>query len=787
MVKCLSYLILIFLITITKPYAYADEYSGEEIIVTLKVNYEDLDVLSTVIKTPAGKFLIPLDDAKFFNLKDEYITSSVIEISGKKYINLGNLTQITTKYNDENLALELDIPPEMVKLQNFDTLPRNSYKDIVGVNTHGAFMNYDLTLTHSDNTKYMSGLQDFNYFSENGILYYSFFLRGGIPNAGLLKEKRQKKVDKETLRLESNWTFDNVDDMARWRVGDSITKGADWSGSTRFAGVQYSTNFSTKPDLITHPLINFAGRSELPTTLDVYINANQVYQTQSKTGDFELNSLPVPIGRGEVVIKAQDITGKIKTFILPFYITPNLLAKGLSDYSFETGMQREYFGVKSNKYKNVVSNGDYKWGVTDNWTSGMHFESLKNKASTGVSNFFQIGNLGLVTASLGTNIHHLNSSQKAILGYSYQRDVFSFNCSVTKISKKYEDIYNYPAKTSTGTNYQTSFGYTNKKLGNIYLNFLSYQPANSVNSSDKIEMVMANYDRQITKNSTLRFSVGTDLKSRNKSAFAYLSFNAILGNKSIGLSNSIQKGKAIQRVSLSSQPNTPLGWGYRANLGKSDKYNYDIQLNKNTEYVESALYLFDSDGGKTEQLGLAGSMVIMDKGFYLIRPIYDSLALVKVGKLKNIPVYNNNLKVGYTNSDGKVLIPNVLSYVPSEIKLDQRKLPLDTNFASTVLRTAPKWKSGVIIDFEVTRVKSVQMTLLSPDRKLIPFDEEVTVEGVADELFVGYDGILYINDIGNLKTLNGKICDNSQCCYFEKPIEEDAKAPIIDLGEVICQ
>ena len=178
---------------------------------------------------------------------------------------------------------------------------------------------------------------------------------------------------------------------------------------------------------------------------------------------------------------------------------------------------------------------------------------------------------------------------------------------------------------------------------------------------------------------------------------------------------------------------------------------------------------------------------MMDKGFYLTRSIYDSLALVKVGKLKNIPVYNNNLKVGYTNSEGKVLIPNVISYVPSEIKVDQRKLPLDVNFALTVLRTAPKWKSGVIIDFEITKIKSVEMVLLNSSHKIITFDEQVNIEDITDDLFVGYEGKLYINDIGNLKTLNGKICDNGECCHFEVQVDENLNDPIIDLGEVICR
>ena len=521
--------------------------------------------------------------------------------------------------------------------------------------------------------------------------------------------------------------------------------------------------------------------------MDIFVNANKIYETHSKTGDFEINGLPVPTGRGEVVVESRDITGKVKTFILPFYITPNLLAKGLTDFSFETGVQRKKFSVKSNKYQYLVSNGDYNWGVSDIWTAGVHFESLKDRASLGTANHFQMGNIGSVAVAFGSNIHNLDNTQKGILGYAYQGKNFSFNCSTTKILKNYQDIFNYPFSTPSGINYQTSFSYANDSIGSFFLNYLSYQPPTSLNTVDRIEMITAAYEKQLTKSSSLRFSVGTDLKSKRKSAFASLSFNAVLGKRNISLNNTVQKGKAAQQVILSSQSNTPLGWGYKANLGKGNKYSYDVEFTKNTEHVNTALYLYSPDDhDKVEQISLTGGIVVMDKAFYLTRPIYNSLALVKVGELENIPVYNNNLKVGYTNRAGKVLLPNVLSYVPSEIRFDQKKLPLDTNFASVILRTQPKWKSGVIVNFEVTKVKSLEMTLLNSSYKTITVNTQVNIEGITDELLVGYEGKLYINDIGNLKTLSGKIYDNSENCLFEIQVDENLKDPVIDLGEVIC-
>ncbi|MFV9929502.1 MAG: hypothetical protein AB8U82_00805 [Rickettsia endosymbiont of Haemaphysalis japonica] len=36
---------------------------------------------------------------------------------------------------------------------------------------------------------------------------------------------------------------------------------SSWSNSTRFAGMQYATNFAVRPNLVTYPLLDFRGNS----------------------------------------------------------------------------------------------------------------------------------------------------------------------------------------------------------------------------------------------------------------------------------------------------------------------------------------------------------------------------------------------------------------------------------------------------------------------------------------------------------------------------------------------
>ena len=757
-----------------------------ESIVSLKVNYEESDVLSTILKDQSNNLLVLAEDMTPFEIKEEYLDRTIVNLNDKKYINLTALEGTKYDLDGEDLALDITVPVEQMKIQHFNTTQNPVTEDIAGKAARGAFLNYDLVVSRNDNTGYISGLNDLNYFNDKGVLLNSFFIKRELSSVSFVKVKDRRKEDTQLTRLETNWTFDNVNDMARWRIGDSLTKPADWSGSTRFVGLQYSTNFSVRPDLITHPLMNFQGRAALPTIFDVYANNLPIYHGESKTGDFEVANLPVITGKGELVVKTQDITGAIRTISIPYYSSPSLLKTGLSDYSFETGVERKEFGLTSNKYDSFLTSANYRHGMNDFWTSAVHIESLKNYASIGTTHDVQLGNYGLITTSIASNIHNINNSQKGSLGYNYQEERYNFSATISKSGKKYSDIYNISGQSSSQPTYQTSAGYNNEKLGGIFVSFLSFV-ANDVNSESKrVKILATTYEKNLTKSSSFRFTVGGNMANKRKESFAYLSFNANLGTKSISLSNSNQSGVTTKQFEYTSPVGKKLGWGYRASFIRGLTPDYDLQLDRKGEKGDISLYLYRYGGAPVQQLEFTGGVVAMDGGFYRTQPIYNSLALVKVGGIKDVPVYNNNMLIGHTDGKGKVLVSDVLPYVASEIRLDQTKLPLDSNFSSVSVKTAPKWKTGVMIDFEINQVKSAQVILLDSDHNAVHFDRDVTIEGLEESLFVGYGGKVYITDIKNLTRLKGKACEQDECCSFEVPANSDSKDPILDLGEVIC-
>jgi hypothetical protein len=77
---------------------------------------------------------------------------------------------------------------------------------------------------------------------------------------------------REAVRLDSTWTLDFPERLATLRVGDAISASGAWGRSVRFGGVQFGTNFSTQPTLVTTPLLYAQGEAIVPSTVDVFVN-----------------------------------------------------------------------------------------------------------------------------------------------------------------------------------------------------------------------------------------------------------------------------------------------------------------------------------------------------------------------------------------------------------------------------------------------------------------------------------------------------------------------------------
>jgi outer membrane usher protein FimD/PapC len=747
----------------------------EELLVSLKVNYVETGIISGALRTPRNDILVPSQDLSSFNLKQNYLERARITIGDIDYINLGKLPLIDYKLNYEILELVINFPPEAMPVQNINIWQHDNPKleGYRGDQASALFLNYDITFSDHRNQFYALGVQELDYSSPIGSFSQSFYA----------KQDFHGRNHHHIVRLDTSWTSDNEEKIAQLKIGDSTTNSADWSSTTRFAGIQYATDFDIRPNLVTYPLIDFSGRADLPSALDVYANSRLVYRSELNIGDYNVDDLPVAAGRGALEVKQKDFTGKIQTISIPYYISPSLLKTGLNDYSFEVGTQRIHYSNVSNRYKHLVSSFDYNQGITDHWTTGAHFESMKNIFAVGTTNMYQIGNYGVVSASVATSGPKLTNAQKLMLGYSFHEQEFDFGVQSTLAGRDFLNTFNLD-NSGTKRSCQISTSYNLNDKSSIGLNYLD-ATVYSLRRNSNISILSANYQNNLTRSSSLRFSVGKDFK-RKQNAFLVLSFSANLGASYINSSVSRQGKNKSEQYSISSTAREAGGMSYRASFNRSKRWTYDTQLSLPVESAYATAFLFDYGEGIVKQLELRGSVTGSQGSMFFSKPINQSFAVVKLDKLKNVGVYHNNQFVAKTDSKGMAFVPNIIPYIDSKITLDESTLPLSAQFIDTTAIVNPKRKYGVIAKFDIRQTTVGEMVLVDQNGTHLAQDTDVKIEGIEEELFIGYDGKLYIQDLKDLQHIKGAACEGDDCCHFEASLEGIERLDIIDLGVKTC-
>ncbi|KJV62153.1 hypothetical protein [Rickettsia amblyommatis] len=231
----------------------ANEIAGEsELIVSLKVNYTETDILPTIVQNTQGHYLIPLEAIEHFDVQEDDLKQGLVNYHDTAYINLDLLEGTKYGLNFENLDLNITFLAEKMQPQSFDV----SGGPMQNVDTKlisGVYLNYDVALSPNDDINYLAGVEELNYFTENGVYSYSFLFQTEAVKSNLSKITNTTKNQNKFTRLDTNWTYENVDKMTNWWVGVGITKASSWSNSTRFAGIQYATNFAVRPNLVTYP------------------------------------------------------------------------------------------------------------------------------------------------------------------------------------------------------------------------------------------------------------------------------------------------------------------------------------------------------------------------------------------------------------------------------------------------------------------------------------------------------------------------------------------------------
>jgi outer membrane usher protein len=399
----------------------APDSSAEETWLEVSLNGQKSEEVALFLREPDGRLLAPETQMSNWRLRPP--ARDAVAYRGEQYIPLDTLAGLSYHVDDDRQIVTIDAQASL-----FDPVILDGTKSKyvpAPPPPWGGFLNYDFVVAN-----------DNGITTSSGVFEASLFGPAGAGVASLLERHQNQQT--QSIRLDTTWTTDYPADTRSLRLGDSITgASAWWGGALRFGGIQWSSNFATRPGLITMPLPSIAGEAAVPSTLDVYVNDALRSRNDVPGGIFRIDDVPVITGEGDIRLVVRDLLGRERVISESYYASPSLLRAGLQNYSFEAGAIREDYGVTSNSYGRPLVVGTDRWGVTDWLTAEVHSEILRDQQTVGVAGALLLSNFGVLSASAAGSHSEQGQGQLVNLGIQRAARWLSFGANVEYASRDF--------------------------------------------------------------------------------------------------------------------------------------------------------------------------------------------------------------------------------------------------------------------------------------------------------------------------------------------------------------
>lgn len=738
--------------------------------------YHTKTIMSVIMKD--GEYYLPKKELEALGLNySKFTNESQFNLAEVRHLgvdlaedwvrlNLINDQKIVN-YQSQSQQLHLTLNPDWLPQQ---MVGKSSFANRVPSQSATGFLsNFEAYLSIP-----YEGSRSFNLYSEQKY----FNALGALNNSGLFQYSDVKDGPQDYIRYDTTWRFDNEDKIYSLEFGDIYTATKNsWVNSVRVGGIQLRKNYSIRPDLITYPLPQFKGEVGLPSTVDLFINGSQTSSNQLQPGPFLITNVPFINGRGEAVVVTTDAVGRQISTTVPFYVTGELLQKGLFDYAISTGVIRENFGVKNFDYGDVVSNIDARYGLTNSFTGEFHAEGNHKLLNTGVGAVLKLNNYGVLNTSYTTSMldelkledfvsENLKGHQFTV-GYQYQQKYFGFLISHSIRSKDYFNIASYygsnPILDNAIKNTNASFFVSSKHLGSLGVGYFKV----SRSKDDEAELLSLSWSPKLNKN-----AIGATV---SLSAIQNLIDKSWTG----AIQLAVPLGKTPHRINVGheySQQNadsTSLNYSYQMpstggfGVDVMHRYNHDgYTYNQGQIRYRNDYVYFDAgiSGEKNfnQWYGLSTSFAWLKDQLFIANKLGESFALVNTNEMENIPILFENSLVGYSNRKGHFFVSNVAPYYNAKYSIDPLNLP--TNIETPIIeqRASARLGSGIVVDFPVKRIQSASVYLKLEDDTPVMVGAQVQQAG-KNTTYVGMDGIVFISQLEQTNILDITLTDGRQC------------------------
>lgn len=720
------------------------------------------------VSITAGEYWLNKEDMTEIGFDEKALPEA---IDGR--INLRSLNGVDVSVENATQRLNLKVPghflaPLVFNLQTEKAAAGKPRAD------YGMSLNYDHSIQISDINHIGKTVSGGGSYTLN--LFAPF---GNMTNTGFFNVW---PTQTSGARLDSTITFDNPEDMTKLVFGDAITGTVSTSRSVRFAGIQYSRDFTLRPDLVTIPLPTFLGRSDVPGTVDVYAGAAKIFENNLNEGPFSLSHIPIITGGTDVTIAVRDVLGRETTQTLSLYTSNNLLAEGLYDYDFDLGFLRRDYGTRSLHYDSPLAAASLRYGLTDNMTAELHGEGSQHASTLGTGASLSDGHIGMIYLGGAASHGDLGTGYMGMVSSDGHIGPLRLFGQAAVYDGRYADIASYNTQDLRGLRFRSTVGLgTNLGiLGGISTSWTmsrySGKPANS--------LVSTSYSFSLWHTVFFDLIGLNDLKTGQITISGYITipldtYGTLSGSGSYG-----SKTLTTRSEYYLSAP-TDGGFGMRL-MQQTGQFNHSLgTVYWRGDKSEADASVDVSEGVTSVQANHNGTVALMDGGVYFARHSTSSAMALVHARHKDVTIFRENRPTVKTDEDGDALVTDLIPYTTNRIGVDPRDYPMIADVHDTIRTAVPRRNSGLIVDFTPASRNPVLASIVMADGNYPRPGSLVQIIGQKKMMVLGWHGSLYFSDI--TVPLDGNvILDNGSCRFRVVPVKAPSENEIPREGPISC-
>ncbi|BAQ75756.1 type I pili usher protein CsuD [Pseudomonas sp. Os17] len=721
------------------------------------------------VEQRAGRLFMPLQTLQEAGIKLPQGLGSEVDLE--------SLPQLHSDYDSQGQRLLLDVPPDWLPEQFIGS--RQAYPRTPALSSFGALLNYDLYLNDTDDGgTYLAAWNEVRLFDTWGTLSNTGQYRrtlSGVESASLNNGYR---------RYDTTWRFSDEERLLTYEAGDVVSSALPWSSSVRLGGVQLSRDFAVRPDLVTYPLPQFAGEAAVPSSLDLFINGYKASSSELQPGPYTLTNIPFINGAGEAVVVTTDALGRQVSTTVPFYVTSTLLHQGLTDFSLAAGNLRRDYSLRDFGYGPGVASGSLRHGLSDSLTLEAHAEAADSLTLGGLGGNLRLGQFGVLNTALSQSRFDGSGGQQFSFGYQYNNQRFSLAYQRMQRRDQYADLslLDSPYTRLSQRSEQLTLSLNLERYGSLGAGYFDVLAADS----SRTRLLNLTWSKPLWHNSSFYLSANREIGDSQWAMQAQLVIPFDL-HGSLSLSNERSKtGENRQRVNFSRS--VPLDGGVGYNLGYATGDGADYRQADATWRLQSVRLqagVYGTREAETRWADASGSLVWMDRQVFAANQIDDAFVVVSTGGYPDIPVRYENQLVGRTDASGHLLVPWSSAYYRGKYEIDPLNLPANVQSPNVEQRVAVRRGSGYLLEFPLARVIAASVVLVDAQQRELPLGSSVTHQPSGARAVVGWDGLVYLENLAQHNSLEVGLADGQRChAQFDMDLQQQ-QVPLI--GPLVCQ